>query len=535
MPGDQAPDLLGSGGPSLIQAIWSYRYLIAAVAILAAVVGYGSASLMAPQYEAAATIALSDNDAFTDTQVDPERQVEQEANRLTSRAVFTRAAEELGRDFDADTLRRNISVGVDSIVGLLEVTAVSQDPNDAALMANVVTRTYQTVRREATNRQVEAAQEVLQTHGAELSRQIEELEVQVVENPGDTVLAQRLETLRSQVVALETRIAEIAADAALSGAGVGEVEDAVPPLEPSRPQPLRSAALGGIVGLLAASAFAYWRSVVVASERLDPTAILNAPLLARIPDFRKTTARTASDPLFDVEAAEAYQFLVSAFESAVLAHAARSVLITSASPGDGKSLTALHLARALAVQGRDVMLVDADIRARGLTGLLRADDEQGLVALAGGAPLHEVVRRYRISTSVQLPVIPAGKTPNQPTGLLGTERYRQALATIATSSDLTIIDGNPLLTVADASAVATQVDAVLLVLDARSSRDDYIAVRDRLRLVSTPVVGYVLNRAPKAVPASYTYGAPSDGPAALWKRFFNGQEESQSTSQEVRA
>lgn len=513
-------DPLDPVGPSLLQSVWRYRYVIIVVTLVAGMMGFGLSSLLTPQYETTATIVLSESDAFTDNPIDPERRVEQEANRLTSRAVFSRAADELGTGYSDDDLRSSISVSVDSIVGLLEVTAVSDDPDDAALIANTVTSTYQTVRREATNRQAEAAQEVLQSQGADLSSQIEELEAQVAQTPGDTVLAQRLETLRAQVVALETRITEIAADAALSGAGIGEVEGAVPPFEPSSPQPLRNAALGGIVGLIAAAGFAYWRGVVTDLMKMDSTAILNAPLLAKIPDFKKSSNRTAGDPLFDVEAAEAYQFLVSSFEYALLQHHARTVLVTSAWPGDGKSLTALHLARALAVQGRQVMLVDSDIRARGLTALLRADAHEGLVTLAEGGELDQVVRRYRISPSVQLSVVPAGKTPHQPTGLLGTERYRHALSTIIGKNDLTIIDGSPLLTVADASAVAAQVDAVLLVLDSRTSEDDYIAVRDRLRLVSTPLLGYVLNRVPGITPTQYPYGTQPDKPGGPLKRLF---------------
>jgi capsular exopolysaccharide synthesis family protein len=179
--------------------------------------------------------------------------------------------------------------------------------------------------------------------------------------------------------------------------------------------------------------------------------------------------------------------------------------VTSASPGDGKSLTALHLARALAVQGRGVILVDSDIRARGLTTLLNASGQKGLASLADGEDLNEVIRRYRISPSVRLSVVPAGPTPQQPTGLMATADYRDAIAKIIADNELTIIDGGPLLKVADASAIATQVDGILLVLDASTANEDLLKVRDRLRLVSTRLIGYIVNRVPERESTSHRY------------------------------
>jgi capsular exopolysaccharide synthesis family protein len=230
-------------------------------------------------------------------------------------------------------------------------------------------------------------------------------------------------------------------------------------------------------------------------------------VLAQIPNFAHLNG-TFGDPRFDREAAEAYQFLLSSFEFSVAQTGARSVLVTSVGPGDGKSLTALHLARALAVQGRDVVLVDSDIRARGVTTMLNADNAEGLLGLVDGMAVEDVTRRYRISDAAQLSVIPAGASPRQPTGLLATARYRDAIASVIASHDLTIIDGAPLLTVADASAVATQVGGVLLVLDRDASTDELVKVRDRLQLISTPLLGYVVNRVSEGLQHfDYTYGA----------------------------
>jgi Mrp family chromosome partitioning ATPase len=313
-----------------------------------------------------------------------------------------------------------------------------------------------------------------------------------------------VQTLTEELLAVENSARTLSIEA--SSTGIDFVEEARTPEEPLQPKPARNAALGGAVGLVLAAALADLLSRRRRRRRLDPSTVLGAPLLARIPNLSRSGGRTA-DPLFDIDAAEAYQFLLASFEYAMARTHATSILVTSPSSGDGKSMTALQLARAVAMQGRNVTLVDADIRAGGLTSLLNAEEHPGLVSLANGAALDEVVRLYRISHGVRLRVIHMGQPPQSPTGLLTTDAYREAISTIMASTDLTIIDGGPLLTVADASALAMQVSGILLVLDAETGEDDLLAVQQHLRLIPTPLLGYVVNRSPEVRAAPYASGS----------------------------
>lgn len=500
-----AADSAGTA-PTVLASIWRYKVAVVIAVVLAAIVGYYASLALPPIYETTATILLSDSGAFDSNSVDIERKVQQEANRVTSQAVVDRASEQMGSALSSDELLDQVTVDADPAVGLLTVTAESGDPDMAAQIANSVTEAYEHVTRQANNAQVEAATKVLQGEVDELRSEIKGLQSSATGDQADAAGKQQVETLRAQVLALETRMSEVEANAALQGATIGEIEQAIPPTSPSSPQPARNAVVVGTFGLGIASALAYWRAGVIDRAKLAPTTILGAPLLAEIPDFERSSGGTLGNPLIDPDAMEAYQFLVTSFEYTVAQSGARSILITSASPGDGKSLTAIHLARALAMQGRNVMLVDSDLRARGLTTLLNADDEPGLVALAAGGNLDDVVRHYRISHDVRLSVVPAGTPPEHPTGLLASDRYREAIAKIAAYNDLTIVDGAPLLTVADASAVAAQVAGVLLVVDAKTAQEDLLKVRERLWLTSTPLLGYVLNRVPNVVQFQYPYG-----------------------------
>ena len=492
-------------GPSLTEALSRYRVAIVLAVVAAVAAGFLLAVVRPKTYAATATVVLAEGGLFGEDGGDPARAVERSAARLASRAVLDGAARELG-GLDREGLEDVVSIEPDEGAGLIDVVAEDGTPAGAAEIANVVTTTYRRVSREYAASQLDEADKVLVAQGEELADQIAAQQQEVAANPSDTAAQQRLEVLQAQQQELQARLGQLAADAALFGAGIQSIDEAVPPTEPSSPVPLRDAALAGAVGLALAIGIAYWRAQYVAAKTTDPSAILGAPVLARIPNFAHLDG-TFGDPRFDREAAEAYQFLLSSFEFSVAQTGARSVVVTSVGPGDGKSLTALHLARALAVQGRDVVLVDSDVRARGVTTMLNADNAEGLSGLVDGMSVEDVTRRYRISDTAQLAVIPAGASPRQPTGLLATARYRDAIARVIASHDLTIIDGAPLLTVADASAVAAQVGGVLLVLDRNATTDELVKVRDRLQLISTPLLGYIVNRVSEGLQFfDYTYG-----------------------------
>lgn len=497
----------GGERPSLSTSLWRYRVPIVAAVIVAALLGYYVSTVLPPVYEATATVLLSDEEAVSNRSVDVERKVQQEGTRLTSRAVMERASQLVSSVGD---LPSRVAIDADPAVGLLSVTARHGDAAMAAALANAVTQAYEQATKQRNNKQAKAATGVLQAQADELRADLTQLQSSANGQQRNGSTQQRIETLRAQILALESRITEIRASTALQGAGVENIEPATPPESPSSPQPLRNAVVMGAFGFAAAAGAAHWRAGVVDRQDPDPTASLPGPLLAEIPDFDRWWPGAGERSLVDADAAEVYQFLLTSFEYAQARSGARSVLITSASAGEGKSLTALHLARALAIQGRKILLIDSDLRARGLTRLLKAEDRLGLVDLAEGAVLGEVVRHYRISSDTRLPVIPTGRPPEQPTGLLATDRYREALTKAGAHNELTIIDGAPLLTVADASVVAAQVDGVVLVVDARTSHDALVKVRERMQLTSTPLLGYVRNRTPSVAQFEYPYRGGKD-------------------------
>lgn len=521
---DDAYETATLGG--VLQSIWQYRVLVAVITVLSVLVAYAASLLQDDVYRAETRVFLTDPLASASadsgrSRIDPEVYTVQQVTRVTAMPVLQRASRQLNGRWSARELEEMVTVEPEAEALVLAVGANAPTPEGSTEIVRAVTDAYGAFNEQTATRRAEAALAELNQSQQQLQDEVAEAQAALSQAPSDPLAQARVETLTEQLLAAENSARALAIEAAESGSGVDFVEQVEAAQEPIQPKPVRNAALGGAVGFVLASALA---DVLARRRRqLDPSTVLGAPLLANIPDFR--SAHTTD--IFDGEAAEAYQFLLASFEYAIEQMAAHSILITSASPGEGKSVTALHLARALAMQGRDVMLVDADIRAHGLTSLLNAGGLPGLVSVAEGEDLASAERHYRISDTVRLRVLPAGRTPQNPTGMLATGRFRSTIDRVIAANELTIIDGGPLLTVADASTLATYVSGILLVIDADTPDHDLLEVQRRLRLIPTPLIGYVVNRSPQVSVAPYPY---VEQPSRVRRLFGRGAAPSSRTS-----
>lgn len=529
-------------GPSLVESVWRYRYRLLALVVVCGLLGFWISGLQPEKYSATTIVLFrdaSDSGLFSDLGSfvsDPERNVSQQASRVESRTVLERAAEQLqGEDFRS--LERKVDVEPEVELNRMQIIGTAPTRQGAVEIANAVGEAYETITREENLAATEQANTVLEKQISEMRDQIEQLDQRLANNPNDEIAASRLRTLDTQLVTLETRASELAANAAVLGSGVRMRELAVPPEEPSAPQPLRDAAIAAAIALAIGSFVAYWRagSHRRVEARTDPGPVLNVPLLGEVPKFSRVNAGP-SGLMPGSAASEAYEFVLSSIEFSLAELDASSVLITSAAPGDGKTATALHLAIASAREERRVVLVDADIRVHGLTSLLRADAHDGLVQLADGkAQLDECIRRYRLSDKSQLEVVPAGRPLEDSTGLMRAPEFKKAMQQITGHAELVIVDSSPLLAVADASILASQVDAIVLVVDRDTELEQLLKVQERLAFVPTPLIGYIYNRAnvDRVARDGYTYG--QKGNESSWSRLFAGRSNNSSTSEGERA
>jgi tyrosine-protein kinase Etk/Wzc len=190
--------------------------------------------------------------------------------------------------------------------------------------------------------------------------------------------------------------------------------------------------------------------------------------------------------------AEAYRTLRTNLIFSQAVQSLRSIVVTSASPAEGKTTTAANMAVAFAQQGMRVLIVDCDLRRSRLHKMFSVAREPGLTELVIGKVEMEAAARETSVTGLY--VMPSGQLPPNPSELLGGERMRKTLISLGEAFDLVVLDTPPLLAASDAAILATLADGVVLVVRAGETEADAgIQAMQQLSAVGARVVGAVLN------------------------------------------
>ncbi|HEC33363.1 MAG TPA: polysaccharide biosynthesis tyrosine autokinase [Chloroflexi bacterium] len=195
-------------------------------------------------------------------------------------------------------------------------------------------------------------------------------------------------------------------------------------------------------------------------------------------------------------AAEAYRALRTNLTFAALDKPLETLVITSATPGEGKSTTLANLAVTMAQGERRTIMVDADLRRPSLHEIFGVSNGRGLTTMfvepeaLENPPLAE--------TGVEgLLLLPSGPLPPNPADLLGSRRMEEVIATLRKRADILLLDAPPVVAVTDSAVLGTKVDGVLLVVSSgRTRRDHAQRARELLERVHVRVVGAVLTNAP---------------------------------------
>ncbi len=187
---------------------------------------------------------------------------------------------------------------------------------------------------------------------------------------------------------------------------------------------------------------------------------------------------------------EQFRGLAAALFEAQHQHPLKSVIVTSASPGDGKSHVALNLALTLSESyKRRVLLIDADLRRPSLHSVFGLSNTRGLAAALKGAEDEKV---QAVPLSETLTLLPAGRPEPNPLGGLSSDRMKQIVAAASARFEWVIVDSPPVLLLADARLVSETVDAAILVVRAGVTRfHDLEAAADTIG--RERILGLVLN------------------------------------------
>ena len=185
-------------------------------------------------------------------------------------------------------------------------------------------------------------------------------------------LTSRQRQLVGQIADVQQRQQDITTQVAVYASGVEYFEQAEPPTSQSQPKPKLAAVLGGLLGLLAAGAWA-WRAAARnqrAEGRGEPARILEAPLLGEVPPLRPppmATGQAVTPPGLDPALEDAYHLIVASMEHELAGVGGKTIAVTSVGPGDNKTSTALHIGKAASQDNRKILLIDADVRLRHLS------------------------------------------------------------------------------------------------------------------------------------------------------------------------
>ncbi|HTL88060.1 MAG TPA: AAA family ATPase [Leptolyngbya sp.] len=296
-----------------------------------------------------------------------------------------------------------------------------------------------------------------------------------------------------------------------------------PPVRPDQPKdsPQRNLILGALIGLLLGigAALLVDRSDHRIRQVSDLRKISKLPVLGVIPydanpSQRGATARSLSpvdrssaDLTREVAFTESFRSLYTNLCLLNTDHPVRSLVISSATSGDGKTTVALHLAQAAAAMGQRVLLIDADLRSPQVAERLGLLDAPGLTELVTqNLNPQDVTQRLEAMATIggrdeptpeqtNFSILAAGKVPLDPTRILSSQKMQRLNDYFKAMYDLVIFDAPSLLSYADSSLLATHTNGMLVVAGIGSTEQaDLRQMLNTLQTARVPVLGIAATR-----------------------------------------
>jgi succinoglycan biosynthesis transport protein ExoP len=333
-----------------------------------------------------------------------------------------------------------------------------------------------------------------------------------------TLRKREFEANRTLYDSLRERLRTAGVQAGLESLEIDVVDQALPPASPLlRPQStiifttLIFSLLGGIVvAFLMESLDTGMRSIA------EIEGITELPSLAIVPRGRRTSAEQASTLTTaqrnigvlnqpKSQFAESFRSLRTSLLLSTTGHPPKIIVLTSATPSEGKTTAASNLAAILAQRDTRVLLIDGDLRRPNMHHRFGMNGKIGLTTvLTGATTLEESVQV--VPEIPNLDILPSGPIPPFPAEMLSSESMGTLLKRCAELYSYVVIDSPPVLSVTDGVILARQADAVVLVVrHGKSSKHVVRRARDLLLRSGAPITGIVLNAVDLNSPEYYGY------------------------------
>ncbi|MDQ5873800.1 MAG: polysaccharide biosynthesis tyrosine autokinase [Actinomycetota bacterium] len=495
--------------------IRSRKWLIVWVTALVVIVALAYSYQQKPVYDSEAQVLVKPLAQSGDQTDFVTLNLETEVLIATSPEVAQLAGEDL-RVTDGGELLRGLEVVSAQDTEVLLFRYSHSNAEVAQERAQAFAQAYVDHRAENAQGNLDLRTKLIQTTIATLNEQVRGLNQQVAatSDPIEQARLQEESGLIYSAISLER--AKLLDIATLSNQELGRVlYPGYLPIRPSSPNHSKTGAIALLAGLALAVGAAFLKERL--DDRLDGRAglesIFGASVLAVVP--RSTQWRKASEAYLATESdphsvvSESYRTLRTGLLFAASQREIKTVLITSAQAGEGKTATTANLGVVLAQAGKRVIIVSADLRKPRLNNFFSTRAPKGLTnVLAGECRATEALVPVSAAAS-NLRLLPSGPIPGNPAELLGSEAMRKLIAELRGAADFVLIDVAPILAVADGMTLAPMVDSVLFIADAAQATGGGIQqARSQLDQVNARVVGAVLNNFDPSKSRGYSVAAP---------------------------
>lgn len=489
-----------------ISLILHWAWLIILSSILSAVIAYMVTSRITPVYQASTTLLVNEAPSTKTTDYNAlltsERLARTYTQMISKRPVLKGVIDQLGLDFSENRLSGMITVALVKETQLIEIKVQDTDPQRAAAIANSLVEVFTNQLQQTQASRYAASKESLQKQISDLESLMDStrVELQSSKNTDETSrlearLTQYQQTYNNLIMSFEqVRIAE-----AQTLSGVAQVEPAVAPISPIRPNKFQNTFLAGLV------VFFIGMGLVILLDAVDDTIKdpdevskrFKLPLMGVIAlmDSNESESQnglvTLSMPRAPIS--EAFRALRTNIQYAGVAKQIRTLLITSTAPSEGKTTVISNLAVVMAQGGRNITLLDADLHRPRVHRVFDAENNMGLSDLFVSSQLN--VDEWKQETSQKgLNLICSGPLPPNPSELLGSKKMQDIFDALLDQNDMVFLDAPPVLSVTDATVLAPKVDGVLIVV--RPGETHTSALRqtvEQLRQVNANLIGFVVN------------------------------------------
>ncbi len=297
---------------------------------------------------------------------------------------------------------------------------------------------------------------------------------------------------------IDSRIKELNITEDVGALNVTILEVARAEDKPTRPQRARIMAMALVLGLMLGVGLALtldWMDTRLRSAD-EISAVLGVAVLGTVPSMRGKESMARRGRKVDLEptsaAAEAYRTIRTAVYFGVPDGQAKTLLVTSPAPGDGKTTLVSNLAIAMAQAGQRTLVIDCDFRNPRQHEVFELKHDEGLSSvLAGQELLDEAMQK---TGTAGLDVLNCGPIPPNPSEMLNSDAFANIVRELSEKYDRIVIDSPPIMAVADARILGAMCDVTLMVLRAeKSTRKASEQARDGLLSVGAHILGAVVN------------------------------------------